>query len=360
MGRHSAGVKELSGMGTARSDWLEYEGPRSDMVVSCRIRLARNLSYMPFCHRATVQQLRRIVALIVPAVESCQQMGGARVSPLDEMTHQERGLLVEENVISKELAGRKEGRAVVYVPDGKVSVMINEEDHLRVQSLEGGLQLGHAYGGADDLEDALSEQIEFAFDNRFGYLTACPTNVGTGMRASIMVHLPGLVMTKQLVELLSSVSEQGYAIRGFRGEGTEAFGDFYQMSNQTTLGQTESEIIEKLERQVENVLAEEERARNKLFSEERRRCEDMIWRAVGTLRQVRILSYEEFMSLLSHVRLGVALGVLSGYDLGLMNRLMIETQPAHVVALLDGECDAFAVDCARADRVRAEFSQQVP
>jgi len=236
-------------------------------------------------------------------------------------------------------------------------VMINEEDHIRIQSLEGGLQLTRAYAGADELEDTLNEQIEFAFDNTFGYLTACPTNVGTGMRASVMVHLPGLVMTKQLVDLLPSVSEKGFAIRGFRGEGTEALGDFYQMSNQSTLGQTEGEIIETLSREVEEVLAEEERARNRVFSEERRRCEDMVWRAVGTLQQVRILSYEEFMSLLSHVRLGIALGVLTGYDLGLMNRLMIETQPVHIAASLDREGDAFAVDCARADRVRTEFSQ---
>jgi len=346
-------------MGTGQSDWLEHESPRSDMVVSCRIRLARNLSYMPFCHRATVQQLRRIVALIVPVVESCSQMSGSRVSSLDEMTHRERELLVEEHVVSKELAGRKEGRAVVFVPGGKVSVMINEEDHIRIQSLEGGLQLTRAYAGADELEDALNEQIEFAFDNTFGYLTACPTNVGTGMRASVMVHLPGLVITKQLVDLLPSVSEKGFAIRGFRGEGTESLGDLYQMSNQSTLGQSEGEIIETLGREVEQVLAEEERTRNKLFSEEQRRCKDMVWRAVGTLRQVRILSYEEFMSLLSHVRFGIALGVLTGYDLGLMNRLMIETQPVHIAASLDRECDAFAVDCARADRVRTEFSQQV-
>jgi len=312
---------------------------------------------MPFCHRATAEQLRRIIALVAPAVESCPQMARARASTIDEMSYQERGMLVEQHVISKELAQKKDGRAVVHLPGGKLCVMINEEDHIRIQSLDAGMQLGRAYTRADDVEEALNERIEFAFSNSFGYLTACPTNVGTGLRASVMVHLPGLVLTKQLAEVLPRVSEKGFAIRGFYGEGTEAFGDFYQVSNQSTLGLTEREIIEALEAEVNDVLAGETRARDKLMHDERCRCEDLIWRAVGTLSQVRILSYEEFMTLLSRVRLGVALGVLSRYDLGLLNRLMIEMQPVHIAVSLRSELDAFALDCARADLVRKVFSE---
>ncbi len=345
-------------MGTGCPEWLNPDSPHSDVVVSCRVRLARNLSYMPFCHRATGQQLRRIVALIAPAVESCPQMARAQVQSLDEMTLQERGLLVEEHVISKELAGRGEGRAVVHVPGSSVSVMINEEDHLRIQSLDAGLQLGRAYERAGELEDALNEQIEFAFSDTFGYLTACPTNVGTGMRASVMLHLPGLTLTKRLAGLLSSVTEKGYAIRGFQGEGTDSRGDLYQLSNQRTLGLTESEIIETLERETDRILEQEQGARAALMNQQRRRCEDLVWRAVGTLQHVRILSYEELMTLLSQVRLGVALGLLRGYDPGLMNRLMIEMQPVHIATSLNTEFDAFTMDCARADLVRAEFCRQ--
>jgi len=343
-------------METRHSEWLDSDSPRSDMVVSCRIRLARNLSHMPFCHRASAEQLRRIVALVAPVIESCPQMADARSSTIEKMSHQERAMLVEQHIISKELAKKTEGRAVVHVPDGKLSVMINEEDHVRIQSLDAGMRLRRAYTRTDEVEDALNGQIEFAFSNTFGYLTACPTNVGTGLRASVMVHLPALVLSKQLSDVLPRVSEKGFAIRGFYGEGTEAFGDFYQMSNQKTLGLTEREIIETLEAEVNSVLAEEARARDRLVLDEPRRCEDTVWRTVGTLSQVRILSYEEFMSLLSRVRLGIALDILTGYDRTLLDRLMIDMQPAHIVKSLGRELDPFALDCARADLVREVFS----
>jgi len=347
-------------METERSEWLSQDSPKSDTVVSCRIRLARNLNHMPFCHRAAPEELRRIVALVAPAVESCSSMTGAQIVPLDEITVQQRGMLVEEHVISKEHAGRKGGRAVVYIPGGKISVMVNEEDHIRIQSLESGLQLGEAYRRADELEEALHEQIEFAFNSTFGYLTACPTNVGTGMRGSAMIHMPGLALTKKLSDLLVQVSDKGFALRGFHGEGTRAFGDLYQMSNQTTLGVTENEIIETLEHEVNEVIELEERARAEFFAQENRLCEDLVWRAVGTLRQARIMSYEELMGLLSHVRLGIALGLLSGYDLESVNRLMIDARPVHIATSLGneyGEIDPLVIDCARADIVRARFAQ---
>jgi protein arginine kinase len=343
-------------MGSQSPSWLDSNAPRSDMVLSSRVRLARNLTHMSFCNTASAEELRRIVALVAPAVESCPQMIGGVPVTIEQMSPEALGVLVEDHLISKELAHRKTGAAAVYTPGGGRTVMINEEDHVRIQAIEAGFQLGRAYETADEIEDGLGEQIEFAFDDTLGFLTACPTNVGTGMRASVMLHLPGLALTNQMAELLPGVSSREFAIRGFYGEGTDTLGNFYQVSNHVTLGRTEHEIIRGLEAEVESILEEERAARETLLVDQRRRCEDLMWRAVGTLTQVRILSYEEFMGLLSHVRLGVVLGVLDMYDLGMLNRLMIEMQPAHVAAALEGDHDDFAGDSARADMVRAAFS----
>jgi len=310
---------------------------------------------MSFCNKASAEELRRIVALVAPAVESCPQMSDAILADLEITDFEKLSVMVEEHIVSKELVRRGAGAAVVYTPRSDRSVMINEEDHIRIHAIEPGLQLDRAYQIADGIEDCLNNQIEFAFSDSLGYLTACPTNVGTGMRASAMLHLPGLVLTKRITELLHRVSAKNFAVRGFYGEGTDALGDFYQVSNQVTLGVTEQEIVSGLEREIQSILDQEQAARAKFMADGRRRCEDMIWRAVGTLREVRILSWDEFMGMLSHVRLGVVLGVLDMYDLSELNRLMIEAQPAHVMATIDGDHDEFTVDCARADLVRSVF-----
>jgi protein arginine kinase len=253
---------------------------------------------------------------------------------LDRLERTDRQLLHERHLVSKELAGLEpEGRvrsgAALLVQD-RIGVMLNEEDHLRLQGLQSGFSLEAAYAEVDRLDAELGQRIGFAFHPEFGYLTSCPTNVGTGLRASVLIHLPGLVLTKEISKVLQGLAQVGLTFRGLYGEGSEVVGNFFQLSNQTTLGKSEHELLDHLGRMVRQVMDYEEQARQVLLRDAPAVIEDKVWRAYGLLRYARTLSFDEAMNLLSGVRLGVGVKLISDVSMYTLNKLLIFAQPAHL------------------------------
>jgi protein arginine kinase len=317
--------------------WLDASGPMSNIVLSTRIRLARNLQGVPFTGRASAAE-RRGVLERVDAVwqRSPVSRGGARFL-VDDLDAGDRLLLHERHLISKELAtaAAPEGgrsHAAVYLA-GAVGLMVNEEDHLRLQVFRSGFALGDAYADLERLDGELGAALPVAFHPEFGYLTACPTNAGTGLRASVLIHLPGLVLTKEIAKVLQGLTQVGLTFRGLYGEGSEVVGNFFQLSNQTTLGKAEEELLDHLGKIVRRVVTYEEQARQVLLRDAPTIIEDKVWRAYALLRYARSLSFEETMNLLSGVRLGVGLKLIPRLGVYTLNKLLIYTQPAHLAAL---------------------------
>ena len=273
------------------------------------------------------------------------------ISPVD------RQLLVERHLISLEHANGKGDRGVAFGEDEVVSVMVNEEDHLRMQAVRSGFQLDETWILIDSVDDALGEHIDYAFSPRLGYLTACPSNVGTAIRASVMIHLPGLVMSKQIDKVFQAVTKINLVVRGLYGEGTQASGNFYQISNQSTLGRTEKEILENLRSVVPQIIAYERKSRDSLVSQSELALEDRVWRSYGMLKTARAISSEEVAELLSSVRLGVNMGILDTPPINVINELFILTQPAHLQKLKGRTLDAPERDKARAEFVRTRLTE---
>jgi len=317
--------------------WLDASGPMAHVVLSTRIRLARNLAGAPFAGRADASQRRAVLDSVDTAwAKTMPGRGGVRFL-LDELTAEERTLLHERHLVSKELlasAAERPGRSSTAVfLAGALGLMANEEDHLRLQTLQSGFSLTTAYAALDRLDRTLGAALPFAFHREFGYLTACPTNAGTGLRASVLIHLPGLVLTKEIAKVLQGLTQVGLTFRGLYGEGSEVVGNFFQLSNQTTLGKTEEELLDHLGKIVRQVVAYEEQARRVLLRDAPNIIEDKVWRAYGLLRYARSLSFDEAMNLLSGVRLGVGLKLIPGLSVYSLNKLLIFTQPAHLAAL---------------------------
>jgi protein arginine kinase len=316
--------------------WLDASGPQSNIVLSTRIRLARNLRDVPFATRATPADRRRVLELVESAwIRSPSARGGVRLL-IEDLDPTGRVLLHERHLVSKELlgqgeAGSREASAVLLA--GRLGVMVNEEDHLRLQTLQSGFALPQAYTELDRLDSELGRTLPFAFHPEFGYLTACPTNAGTGLRASVLIHLPGLVLTKEISKVLQGLTQVGLTFRGLYGEGSEVVGNFFQLSNQTTLGKSEEELLDHLGKIVRQVVQYEEQARQILLRDARTIIEDKVWRAYGTLRYARSLSFEECMNYLSGVRLGVGLNLIPGLSVYTLNKLLVFTQPAHLASL---------------------------
>jgi protein arginine kinase len=338
-------------------EWLRGSGPESDIVISSRVRLARNLAGFPFLTRADEAQRSEIHHAIRNALAKVGlgENGHLYVDlaeTTDELTSR---FLLERHLISRELANGTGGRGVLFNRSEMLAVMVNEEDHLRMQAIRAGFQVQEAYHDIQWIDDHLDKDLEFAFSDRFGYLTACPTNVGTGMRASVMLHLPALVFTKQIDKVFASVTKINLAVRGFYGEGTQASGDFYQISNQVTLGISESGILDLLERIVPRIVTYEREVRDHLLEKDRLRLEDRIWRAFGVLQAARTISSEETMDLLSAVRLGVNCGILSDVDISTVNELFILTQPAHLQRLEKRDLKPGERDATRAEFIRKQL-----
>ena len=334
-------------------EWLRGVGPMSDVVISSRIRLARNLAGFPFLSTASPGDLSEIYRHVADEIAGNPLSEKAFLVDVEKADDIDRGFLVERHLISKQQANGEGGRGVSIWPDETRAVMINEEDHLRLQALRSGLQLETLWREVSELDDALSQGLEFAFDQRLGYLTACPTNVGTGIRVSVMLHLPALRLTQEIERVSRATRDMNLAVRGLYGEGTEAVGDLYQVSNQTTLGKPEKEILEGFGGVVIPKVVEYERAARETLARKRlSQLDDHVWRALGILANARCISSAETLALLSHLRLGIHLGRFDRIDLATLNQLFLQTQPAHLQKLAERPLDGAARSIARADHLR--------
>jgi len=337
--------------------WLEASGPHADIVLSTRIRLARNLQAQAFGPRARPEDRDAVLQAVRGGTEHVGLLLGSRILELVDMEPRMRRILHERRLVSRDLLGEEnEGpqpsAAVVLPREEPFSVMVNEEDHLRVQALVSGLRLQEAWQLVDRLDEQLGLEIPYAYHHEFGFLTSCPTNVGTGLRASVLVHLPALVLTKEIGKVLQGLSQVGLTFRGLYGEGSEVVGNFFQVSNQTTLGQSEEDLIDHLERMISQVIQYEQQARQVLLRDAANVTEDKIWRAYGLLRYARSLSFEEMMNLLSGVRLGVSLKLLPGLRVYTLNKIMIFTQAAHLEQAAGRDLPPTECDAHRAAYVR--------
>lgn len=343
----------------AYSRWMEADGPESDIVVSSRVRVARNLAGIPFPHLLNTEKSEEVIHAVRLAVENKdarELTGELELSVLSELSAVERQILVDKHLISPDLLNNFQNKAVVLRDDEVVSIMVNEEDHLRIQCLLPGLQLKEAWDIINKVDDGLEKTLDYAFSERLGYLTSCPTNVGTGMRASVMLHLPGLKLTKQLGGVLGAIGKLGLTVRGLYGEGTEALGDLFQISNQITLGQSEEEIINNLISVTRQILAQEQAARQALYRDRREVIEDRVYRAYGILKYARILSSEEAMRLFSDLRLGLGLKIISEIPFKLLNELMVKIRPAFLIKMAGREMSPYERDVFRAGLIRQEFN----
>jgi protein arginine kinase len=348
---------ELGDLQTGAGEWLCGGGPESDIVISSRIRLARNLAEFAFLSRASQRDMGRIERLVRDKILNAEIAPDTTYFSLQQLSLVDRMFLVERHLISREHAQGKGARGVALGARETISVMVNEEDHLRIQGLRSGFQLRQTWEQVDEVDTRLERQLEFAFSPQFGYLTVCPTNVGTGMRASVMVHLPALVMTRQIDKVFQAVSKINLAVRGLYGEGTEASGDFYQISYQPTLGRTEVEIIENIERVIPTIVKYERMVRDNLLEQKREVLEDKVWRAYGMLQTARTINSEETMHLLSSVRMGVNLGLIPGVDIRTVNELFVLTQPAHLQIRERSELNTPERDITRATFIRNRLAQ---
>lgn len=350
---------ELDELTNASGEWMRGSGPEADIVISSRIRLARNLADFPFLSRATESDRAAIENALQGCVAKLKQS-----SHLDEKTMYvsvgeleqiDRQFLVERQLISRELAEASGSRAVVIDPAERFSLMINEEDHVRLQVMQSGLNLQAAWEQINRLDDIMEEQVTYAFSDRLGYLTACPTNVGTGIRVSVMLHLPALVITRQIEKVFKSLQKISLAVRGLYGEGSQAMGDFYQISNQVTLGLTEEELIGKVGDIVPVLIDYERQARDFLIRESHETLHDRVSRAFGILRTAQTISSEETMHLLSSVRMGVNLGLIGDLRIPTINKLFIHTQPAHLQKIAGGPLDSSGRNVERAAYLRRQL-----
>ncbi len=333
-------------------EWLKGTGPNSDIVMSSRIRLARNLEKTPFSHWANKKQEKETLEYLEQAVLTLEMMNGSLYVRMAEIDDVDKQFLLERHLISREHIVRPDFKAVVIGDREIINIMINEEDHLRIQVMQSGFNLQECWRIANRLDDSLHKKIKYAFNSEWGYLTACPTNTGTGIRASVMLHLPSLVMTKQINRVLQAITKLGMTARGLYGEGTEAEGNFFQISNQVTLGSAEEDIIDNLERIIRQVIGHEENARKSLMKQNREVLQDKIWRSNGTLRSAHIINTKETMGLLSMVRLGVDMGLISDIDRRAANELFILTQPGHLQKIEGRTLSSAQRDVKRANLIR--------
>ncbi len=330
--------------------WFEKSGPMGDVVCSTRVRLARNLKQYPFPARASAAQKAEIEEKVKNALLSGNSIlsGEFRFVPLEELSDTQAIALVERHVVSPEFVSDRRGKAVLVSEDESLSIMINEEDHLRIQVMRSGLSLKEAAETADRLDTLLGESLDFAFDPQLGYLTQCPTNLGIGMRASVMLHLPALTETGAISRIAANLSKLGMTLRGSYGEGSGVIGGMYQLSNQITLGLSEGEALANLSTISDQLIGEEKKARRALT--ETIVAQDQIERAVGVLKSARLLSTEECMKLLSLLRLGLSTGLLTGIGYEELNALSFRVQPCTLSAgkpLTEAQRDALRAETVR-------------
>jgi len=338
------------------SELTDNASSKTAIVLMTRIRLARNLAGLPFPGWAKPAQRSQILATCSAALGATAPMKRSLTVGVSELTELEKQILVERHLISRELSGSTQGSGVVISRDQTVSVMVNEEDHLRIQVLRSGFQLRKAWNNINELDSALEAHLDYAFSPQLGYLTACPTNLGTALRGSAMMHLPALVIAGQMEKIVRAVNQLGMVVRGLFGEGSDASGSIFQISNQTTLGEAEEDIIKRLHSVLQSIIEHELNAREKLLEADSGKLFDKVGRAYGILQNGHLLSSSEAMNLLSLIRLGVDLGVFADSYRSVIDRLFIEAQPGHLQHAQKGEFEPNQRDLLRAERLRSEFA----
>ncbi len=313
--------------------WITGEGPHADIILSSRIRLARNLERFPFRETITSAQQELVADEVMNAfaeVEDVAGEGSRQLLRLADVPEDDSTLLLERHLVSREMLKFRAASALLIGGGGRLALLVNEEDHLRVQALTPGFQLETAWQIASRAEEALRARVKFAYHHRFGFLTSCPTNTGTGLRASVLIHLPGLVLTREIHKVLQGLAQIGLTFRGLYGEGSDVIGNYFQISNQTTLGKSEEELVSHLAQITRQVIEYEENARQVLARDALDEIEDKVWRAYGLLRYARSISFDEMMNLLSAVRLGVSMKLLPEIRVSTLNQLLLWTQTAHL------------------------------
>lgn len=349
------GIKEL--MDTSKLKWISSDGPDSDIIISSRVRLARNLKDVPFPHLLNKAKAKEVINRVYNAFYKSPALAkNSTMYIMDELSQPERKTLVELHLISPDLASSEIGAAIINQSE-TISIMINEEDHLRIQTVFPGLQLEQAFDLASKVDDILEEDLDFAFNEKIGYLTSCPTNVGTGLRASLMMHLPVLTMTNQINQIFSTISQLGLVVRGLFGEGTQSRGNLYQISNQITLGKTEQDIMQNLIGVARQVINSERKMRAGLSEDVRLRLEDKIHRSYGILSNAKIISSQEAMELVSDVRLGVCMGIIKDLQPSELNQLFITTGPAYIQQMYEKELTPMQRDLSRAQFIKSKIKK---
>ncbi len=336
------------------TSWYLDKGPEGDVVVSTRVRIARNFLDVPFPVRMTKEQGVQVIDRIQKTLFEDAELNSRQLSciPMQGLGVVEKQAMVEKHLMSPEMLQDVHSRGIILSKDESISIMLNEEDHLRIQCLFSGMQLKNAWKQANMIDNILEKEIEYAYSEQYGYLTSCPTNTGTGLRASVMIHLPALTMIGYLNSLLTAVSKLGIAVRGIYGEGTEARGHIFQISNQVTLGVSEEETVENLKGIVRQIIEQERKARQKLIEGNQLVLEDRLYRSYGVFKNARIMTSEEFMKLISDVRLGINMGIIKDINIETVNQLMIVTQPANIMIQFGKSLTAEQRDIERAEIIR--------
>ncbi|MCH1626130.1 protein arginine kinase [Fredinandcohnia quinoae] len=342
----------------ALSPWMNQDGPDSDIVLSSRIRLARNFKHIPFSTVCTNEEAQVIVDLFENefAGKSVPSIGEFELLKMYELQPIEKRVLVEKHLISPHLAEDSAFGACLLSENEEVSIMINEEDHIRIQCLFPGFQLSEALHEANNLDDWIEEHVDYAFSETRGYLTSCPTNVGTGLRASVMMHLPALILTHQMSRIIPAINQLGLVVRGIYGEGSEAQGNIFQISNQITLGKTEEDIVEDLKSVVTQLISQERSAREALLKTSNIQLEDRVFRSYGVLANSRIIESKEASRCLSDVRLGIDLGYIENISRNILHELMILTQPGFLQSYAGGALRPNERDIRRASLIRERLA----
>ncbi|WP_077210447.1 protein arginine kinase [Bacillus dakarensis] len=342
----------------AVSSWMSAEGPDSDIVLSSRIRLARNIRNFKFPTVFTSEEASEVIQAVDQSVQSLSnsELGKLELLVMDELQPLQKRVLVEKHLISPFLAEHSTLGACLLSENEEASIMVNEEDHIRIQCLYPGLQITEALKLANQIDDAIEQNLDYAFDEEIGYLTSCPTNVGTGMRASVMMHLPGLILTHQLNRIIPAINHLGLVVRGIYGEGSEALGNIFQISNQVTLGKSEDDIVEDLKSVVSQLISEERSAREALAKTSNIQLEDRVFRSYGVLANSRIIETKEAASCLSDVRLGIDMGYIKNISKNILNELMILTQPGFLQQYAGGPLRPNERDIRRASLIRERLN----
>ena len=339
-----------------QSEWLKDTGPNSNIVISSRIRLARNLEKIPFPHWADKNKSEQAADAIIKAALKSDFLKTATVFNLAELDTIDKQFLVERHLMSYEHTQKPDHKAVIVDDQEIVSIMVNEEDHIRMQVMQSGFNLFEAWNIINEIDDALAKELTFAFMPEWGYLTACPTNTGTGMRGSVMLHLPALVMTRAIDRVLAAIAKLSFTTRGLYGEGTQAMGNFFQISNQVALGLSEDDIVSNINGLIRQVIDQENQAREAMLSKNKALLEDRVNRSLGILKSAHIISSQETIELLSMVRLGCDLGMMKDIQRSRINELFILTQPAHLQKAENKKLTSPERDVKRAEIIRSKLN----